>query len=65
MKSGVGPLAFGALVEAASYPVAWLAAAVATVVAGVLMAVGRALLVRRRDRAAIVRADHCVPSLSN
>ncbi len=43
-----GPLTFGAVVEASSYQVAWLAAAGTMVLGGVLMLVGRGMLVRRR-----------------
>lgn len=43
-----GPLAFGALVDATSYPTAWLSAAVTMVLAAGLMLAGRQLMIRRR-----------------
>jgi len=49
--AGLGPLAFGALVEATSYPTAWLAAAVLMVAAGALMPVGRRMLLATRQAA--------------
>lgn|SRR5215207_933528 len=49
---GLGPLAFGSLVQATSYPTAWLSAAATMVLAGGLMLVGRAMLIHwRRQRA--------------
>lgn len=41
---GLGPLAFGTLVEATSYPTAWLSAAVLMVASGALMLLGRRML---------------------
>jgi len=47
----VGPLAFGAVVDATSYATAWLAAAVTMVLAAALMQLGRYALVTARRRA--------------
>jgi predicted MFS family arabinose efflux permease len=44
----VGPIAFGAIAAHASFPVAWLAGAAAMLLAGVLMVVGRRMLIAHR-----------------
>lgn len=47
---GLGPLAFGLLVQATSYPVAWVTAAALMVAAGALMLLGRRMLLTARQR---------------
>jgi MFS family permease len=44
----VGPIAFGFIAATASFPVAWLTGAVAMLLAGVLMVVGRRMLMTHR-----------------
>jgi MFS family permease len=51
----VGPLAFGALVEAAGYQVAWAFAAGASLAAVILVLLGRVMLVPVRERIAAAR----------
>lgn len=48
LGAALGPLVFGATVEASSYPVAWTGAAVCSVLGGGIVAAGRAMLVRQR-----------------
>lgn len=52
--AALGPLGFGALAEHASYATAWTVSAALSVLAGALVALGRALLLR--DRPALVEA---------
>ncbi len=45
----VGPIAFGFLAAHASFPVAWLVAAAAMLCAGILMVIGRRMLIAHRS----------------
>ncbi|WP_243697536.1 MFS transporter [Geodermatophilus obscurus] len=54
MGAALGPLAFGAVVSAGSYAVAWTATAALAVVGGLVIVLGRHLLLR--DRPALVAA---------
>jgi MFS family permease len=51
----VGPIAFGFIAAHASFPVAWLAAAAAMLLAGILMVIGRRMLMAHRDAVAAAR----------
>jgi cyanate permease len=48
----VGPIAFGFIAAHASFPVAWLAGAAAMLLAGLLMVLGRRMLVAHREAVA-------------
>jgi MFS family permease len=48
----VGPIAFGFIAAHASFPVAWLVSGAAMLLAGVLMVVGRRMLIAHRSTAA-------------
>ena len=52
--AALGPLAFGAVVSAASYAVAWTATAALAVLGGLVCLLGRRLLLR--ERPALVEA---------
>jgi MFS family permease len=51
----VGPIAFGFIAAQASFPVAWLAAAAAMLLAGILMVIGRRMLMAHRDAVTAAR----------
>jgi cyanate permease len=53
----VGPIAFGFLAAHASFPVAWLVAAAAMLGAGILMVIGRRMLVAHRSARAPLAAE--------
>jgi dipeptide/tripeptide permease len=53
----VGPIAFGFIAAQASFPVAWLAAAAAMLLAGILMVIGRRMLMAHRDAVAAARLE--------
>jgi MFS family permease len=48
----IGPIAFGSIAAQASFPAAWLTSAVAMLLAGALMVLGRRMLVSHRRRTA-------------
>jgi MFS family permease len=48
LGAALGPLAFGAVVSAASYTVAWTATAALAVLGGLVCLVGRRMLLRER-----------------
>jgi MFS family permease len=51
----VGPIAFGFIAAQASFPAAWLAAAAAMLLAGILMVIGRRMLMAHRDAVTAAR----------
>ena len=53
----LGPVGFGLLATHASFAAAWIVAAVAMLIAGGGVLVGRRMLVRHRDAAAGARSD--------
>jgi dipeptide/tripeptide permease len=52
-----GPIAFGFLAAHASFPVAWLVAAAAMFCAGILMVIGRRMLITHRSARADLAAQ--------
>jgi hypothetical protein len=48
LGAALGPLAFGAVVSVSSYAVAWSATAALAVVGGLVVVLGRQLLLRER-----------------